>query len=92
MNHGVEEKVFLDLLLRKMRAVMMFRFVSGSAKRLAEDFPTEDMSLIEDLAKNATHTMTSKELAEFLRAYESVRVAAVPGLALELALLRISGK
>ncbi len=92
VEQGVEEKVFLDLLLRKMRAVMMFRFVAGSANRLAEDFPTEDMTLIEDLAKNATHTLTSKELAEFLRAYESVRVAKVPGLSLELVLLRISGK
>ena len=92
VERGVEEKVFLDLLLRKMRAVIMLRFVAGSAKRLAGDFADEDMALIEDLAKNATHTLTSKELTEFLRAYESVRVAWVPGLALELALLRISGK
>lgn len=92
MDHGVEEKVFLDLLLRKMRAVLMFRFVAGSAKRLAEDFPTEDMSLIEDLAKGAMQTLTSKELAEFLRSYDAVRVAVVPGLALELTLLRLAGK
>lgn len=92
VERGVEEKVMLDLLMRKMRAVIMFRFVTGSGKRLAEDFSTEDMVLIEDLAKNATHTITSKELAEFLRVYESVRVARVPGLSLELALLRISGK
>ena len=92
MEKGVEEKVFLDLLLRKMRAVMMWRFVAGARKGMAEDFPTEDMVLIEDLAKNAVQTLTSKELAEFLRAYESVRVAVVPGLALELALLRIAGK
>ncbi|MFZ2303661.1 MAG: DNA polymerase III subunit gamma/tau [Minisyncoccia bacterium] len=92
MEHGVEEKVFLDLLLRKMRAVMMFRFVANSRKDMAGDFPTEDMTLIEDLSKNAIQTLTSKELAEVLKAYESVRVAVVPGLALELALLRISGK
>lgn len=92
MDRGVEEKVFLDLLLRKMRAVMMFRFFASSAKRLAEDFSIEDVTLIEDLAKNGVHTLTSKELAEFLRAYESVRVAKVPGLSLELALLRIAGK
>lgn len=92
MEHGVEEKVFLDLLLRKTRAVLMFRFVSTSRKDMANDFPTEDYALIEDLAKNAIQTLTSKELAEVLKAYESARVAVVPGLALELALLRISGK
>ncbi|OHA79995.1 MAG: DNA polymerase III, subunit gamma and tau [Candidatus Yonathbacteria bacterium RIFCSPHIGHO2_01_FULL_44_41] len=92
IERGVEEKVFLDLLLRKMRAVMMFRFVASSRKEMIGDFPTEDMALIEDLAKSAIQTLTSKELAELLRAYESVRVAVVPGLALELALLRIAGK
>ena len=92
MERGVEEKIFLDLLLRKMRAVMMVRFVSGADKQLKADFPTEDVSLIEDLAKSAVQTLTSKELAEFLRAYEGVRVASVPGLSLELALLRIAGK
>ena len=88
----MEEKVFLDLLLRKMRAVMMFRFVANSRKEMSENFPAEDIALIEDLAKNAIQTLTSKELAEVLKAYESVRVAVVPGLALELTLLKISGK
>ncbi|MGB2580463.1 MAG: DNA polymerase III subunit gamma/tau [Minisyncoccia bacterium] len=92
MDRGVEEKVFLDLLLRKMRAVMMFRFVANSRKEMADDFSKDDMELIENFAKSALQTLTSKELAELLRAYESVRVAVVPGLALELALLRIAGK
>ena len=92
MEHGVEEKVFLDLLLRKMRALMMFRFVANSRKDMTNDFPVEDMALIEDLSKSSIQTLTSKELAEVLKAYESARVAVVPGLALELALLRISGK
>ncbi|MBI5398455.1 DNA polymerase III subunit gamma/tau [Candidatus Woesearchaeota archaeon] len=90
MDRGVEEKVFLDLLLRKMRAVMMFRFVIGSRKGMAEDFPAEDIALIEDLSKNAVQTLTSKELAEVLKAYESARVSVVPGLALELALFNIT--
>jgi len=92
VERGVEEKVFLDLLLRKMRAVMMFRFVANSRKEMANDFPAEDIALIEELSKNAIQTLTSRELVEVLKAYESVRVAVVPGLALELAILRISGK
>lgn len=92
IERGVEEKTFLDLVLRKMRAVMMMRFVPGVEKRLAEDFPAEDLALIQDLAKEAVQTLTSKELSVFLSAYESVRVAAVPGLSLELALFRIAGK
>ena len=75
-----------------MRAVMMFRFVANSRKEMANDFPAEDIALIEELSKNAIQTLTSRELAEVLKAYESVRVAVVPGLALELAILRISGK
>ncbi|HAS84601.1 MAG TPA: DNA polymerase III, subunit gamma and tau [Candidatus Yonathbacteria bacterium] len=92
VERGVEERVFLDLLLRKMRAVMMFRFVENSRKEMSENFPAEDIALIEDLAKNSIQTLTSKELAEVLKAYESVRVAVVPGLALEITLLRICGK
>lgn len=92
VERGVEEKIFLDLLLRKMRAVMMLRFVAGADKRLKADFPAEDMVVIEELAKSAIQTLTSKELAEFLRVYDDVRVASVQGLSLELALLRIAGK
>ncbi|MFA5997013.1 MAG: DNA polymerase III subunit gamma/tau [Candidatus Paceibacterota bacterium] len=91
-ERGVEEKVFLDLLLRKMRAVMMFRFVEASRREMVKDFPSEDIELIDELSKNATLSLTSKELAEVLKAYESARVAVVPGLALEIALLRIAGK
>jgi DNA polymerase-3 subunit gamma/tau len=92
MGRGVDEKTFLDLLLRKMRAIIMVRFVPGSHARLEEDYPTEDLALIDELAKDATQTLTSKELTVFLGAYDGVRVASVPGLSLELALLRIAGK
>lgn len=92
MDRGVEEKVFLDLILRKIRAVIMYRFVAGSRKDMDKDFSKEDMTFIEDLAKNAVQTLSSKELALLLSAYDSVRVATVPGLALELALLRVAGK
>ena len=92
VERGVEEKTFLDLLLRKMRAIIMARFVSASHARLEEDFSTEDLALIDELAKDAVQTLTSKELSVFLAAYDSVRVSSVPGLSLELALLRIANK
>lgn len=92
VGRGVEEKTFLDLLLRKMRAIIMARFVSGSQNELTLDFSEEDLTLIEELAKDAGQTITSKELSVFLATYDNVRVASVPGLSLELALLRIAGK
>lgn len=92
MKQGVDEKVFLSLLIRKVRAVMMFRFVTRARKEIEQNFPEEDVEIIEDLAKNATQTITSKELAELLLTYENLRVSVIPGLPLELALFRISGK
>lgn len=92
IEKGVNERIFLDLLIRKIRAVMMYRFVETSRKDMAHDFADEDMAIIEELAREATHTLTSRELSEFLAAYQYVRVSAVSGLALELAMLRIAGK
>ncbi len=90
IDKGAEEKIFLDLLLRKIRAIMMLRFVPDFSKNLTDNFPPEDIIFISDLAKTATQTLTSKELSEFLQAYQGIRVSAVPGLSLEIALLRIT--
>ncbi|KKU81310.1 MAG: polymerase III, subunit gamma and tau protein [Parcubacteria group bacterium GW2011_GWA1_47_8] len=82
-------KILLDLVVRKVRFVLLLRFAPGMRTQIREDVAEEDFALLEKLAKEATKTLASRELSELLSTYRDLRTAAVPSLPIELALMRI---
>ncbi|MEK7538452.1 MAG: DNA polymerase III subunit gamma/tau [Patescibacteria group bacterium] len=84
-------KVLLDLVLRKVRFVLLLRFAPAMKKHIQEDVAEEDFAFLERLAKEAVKTLASREVAELLSAYRDLHVATIPTLPLELALMRIVG-
>lgn len=85
-------KIFLDLVVRKVRFVLILRFAPGMKGEVQANSSEEDFVLLEKLAKEAGKTLASKELLALLGAYADLRTASVPTLPLELALLRIIGE
>ncbi len=85
-------KIFLDLVVRKVRFVLMLRFASTMHADVRANCSEQDFSFLEKLAKEAGKTLASKELMILLGAYADLRTAAIPTLPLELALLRIIGE
>jgi DNA polymerase-3 subunit gamma/tau len=84
-------KVLLDLVLRKMRFVLLLRFAPMMRAQIKEDVAEEDYAFLERLAKEAVKTLSSREIAELLDVYHNLRTAAISTLPLELALMRIVG-
>lgn len=85
-------KIFLDLVVRKVRFVLILRFAAAMKAEVRENSSEEDFVFLEKLAKEAVKTLASKELVALLGAYADLRTAAIPTLPLELALLRVIGE
>ena len=84
-------KMFLDLVVRKVRFVLLLRFATSMKNDIRANLSEEDFVFLEKLSKEATKTLASKELVALLGAYADLRTATIPTLPLELALLRIIG-
>lgn len=84
-------KLFLDLVVRKVRFMMLLRFAPSLKEDIKDNSSEEDFLFLEDLAKKGARTVTSKELIELLNIYNDLRFATIPSLPFELALFRIIG-
>ena len=88
---GVDMRIFAKLLLEKMRAVLLLRYVPSMREQFAADFSPDDMKLLEDHAVRSLSQINSKSLVAFLDAYTEIGKASVAQLPLELALLEVIG-
>ncbi len=85
-------KIFLDLVVRKVRFVLILRYAPVMIDEVKSNCSEEDFLLLKKLALEAGKTLASKELVALLSAYTDLRTATIPTLPLELALLRIVGE
>ena len=84
-------KIFLDLVVRKVRFVLLLRFAPTMKDEVRNNCSEQDLVLLEKIAKEAVKTLSSKELLVLLGTYTELRVSAIPTLPLELALMQIIG-
>lgn len=84
-------KIFLDLVVRKVRFVLILRFAPSMRIEVTNNCSEEDLKFLEKLAKDNIKTLNSKELISLLGAYAELHTATIQTLPLELALLRIIG-
>ncbi len=89
---NIDMKVFVKLILEKMRAILLLRFAEAHLlKPLAEEYTEEDLAFLKESAKNAGSKITSATLSRFLNAYSETSRATIPSLPLELAILDVVG-
>jgi DNA polymerase-3 subunit gamma/tau len=85
-------KLFLRLVLKKLRTVLLLRYAPEMKVSLSENFTEEEFSFLEGLANTKSVKINSKTLSEMLRALEEMRDSYIPELPIELALLRLFGQ
>ena len=88
---NVDMQVFLKLLLRDMRFVLLLRFAKDMKNFIQEELSEEDFASISELAKSAKN-INSKTLLRFLEAYSQTSYSTIPELPLELAVIETSEK
>jgi hypothetical protein len=85
-------KLYLKLILEKLRFILLLRYQKDMKAELTEELATSDLALIEKMANDASHSISSTTLVEMINAYEQTGRSYIPELPLELALMRLMGK
>lgn len=87
--NDVDTLVFLKMVLRKMRAVLLLKYAKNTEDSIKEEYSEEDLTFLKELSLKKESNLNSKTLLELLNAYDMVARANIPELPLELALIKI---
>ena len=91
-SQNIDMKIYMKLILEKMRYILLLRYQKSIKEELAGELSAEDLKLLEKIADDAEHTISSATLAEMLGVYDQIGRSYIPELPLELALIRLLGK
>lgn len=89
-NQNIEMKVYLKMILQRVRAILLLRLVPKIAEDFAGHYSSQEWEFLRDLSAK-DRKINASVLTELLRAYDDIGYSAVPSIALELALIRIIG-
>lgn len=84
---NIDMKVFLELVLAKVRAIILMRISDSRKKQFADIFSDEDMKFLGGIVDDKSLKINSEILLELLKAHDLLGQSAVPQLPLELVLV-----
>ncbi|MBI3572062.1 DNA polymerase III subunit gamma/tau [Candidatus Kaiserbacteria bacterium] len=92
-NSGADMRLFLELTLEALRAVLLIRYAPDLRASLEQELGADEFTALEKFAKGsglpAQAGITHATLLAFLEASERIRYAPIPTLPLELAVLEL---
>lgn len=92
LSANVDAKVFLKLVLQKLRFVLLLRYAKEMEREISEEVSSDDLAFLKKLADGKsvpTDGISSALLSELLDAYDAVGRAYIPALPIELALIKL---
>jgi len=90
-EQNIDPRVFLKLLLRKFRFVLLLRHAPRLKDLIKAEVSAEDFAFLSELAAKRESKLNEQTLLALLEAYEQSGRSYVPELPLELALMKILG-
>lgn len=84
-------KIFLELVLSKLRVILLLRLAPEMKEMLKEEYTEEDFTYLLKMAKENKSKIGTAIIPELLQASEKMKNASIPSLPIELALVRIFG-
>jgi len=92
VEKNLDTKVFLKLVLQKMRFALLLRLKAGMEEEIKKESSPEDFKFLEELAVSKESNINSASLLELLTVYEDIQHSYIPQLPLELALAKLAKK
>lgn len=90
---GADMKLFLELVLEALRAVLLIRYAPDLHEELKAELGSDEFSALEKFAQSNERPprsfITHATMLAFLNAAERIRYASIPALPLELAVLEL---
>src|SRR3989338_4348203 len=90
VENNVDMKVFVRLILNKLRAILLIRFSKDMAKQIEGELSEEDFKFIQELADNKEANINSETIKEMLEVGEKVGKSFIKQLPLELCLIKLT--
>lgn len=87
---GVDMKLFMKLVLERVRAVILSRYAKEDAKQLLGQYTEDDQKELEAFSGDAKGGLNSKSLLRLLEAADQMRTSYLPQLPLELAVIDLT--
>ncbi len=92
MEENLDLLVLQQLLLHRVRVVLLLKVAPQMQESLKEQFSAEDFKFLQEMASNKESKITSKVLLALLDAYVDTKNAYIKHLPLELALVKLFGE
>lgn len=89
VENNVEIKLFVKLILYKLRAVLLMRFSKDIKEHIRGEFSEEDFKFIEELAEEKDINISSRTIKEMLDVSDMVGKAYIQQLPLEMVLVKL---
>jgi DNA polymerase III subunit gamma/tau len=86
-ENGVNMTLFGEMVLERLRAVLMLRFVPTKSEDIKKDFGDE-FSVIENMSQNKEYKLDSQKMIDVIEAVELSKRSSISELPLELLLIR----
>jgi len=88
---NIDMKVFMKMVLHKMRLVLLLKFAKDMEKQISEEVSEKDFAFLKEISAMPDCAISSSALSEFLLASDQVGKSFIPELPIELSVLRILG-
>jgi DNA polymerase-3 subunit gamma/tau len=88
-GQNIDMKMYLKLVLKKLRVVLLLKFAENMAKEFMEDMAEDDKKFLISFAGKHGANVSSTTLVTLLEAYSQIDYAFIPELPLELALVKL---
>ena len=89
---NIDMKIFLKMLLRDLRLVMLLKFAPEMEKEILSEVSDEEAKVFKDLKSHKNIAILPQALKELLTASGEIGHSIIPELPLELALIRLLGQ
>ena len=87
---GIDMHVFLTLILEYVRSILLLRYSKEIRPELEEQYGSEEVEKMDSFAKEKT--LHSQTLVALLQAHREMKLAPIPALPLELAVIDLIGQ
>ncbi|MCC7004722.1 DNA polymerase III subunit gamma/tau [Candidatus Nomurabacteria bacterium] len=88
VQNGVDMKVFLKMILQKLRLTLLLKFAPAGEKNIKEELTTEDFEFLKKIASEKGSQISSATLLEFINAELLAGSSSIPELPIELAIMK----
>jgi DNA polymerase-3 subunit gamma/tau len=89
-DNNIDMKVFLKLVLRKLRFVLLLKYAPNMEGVIKNELSEADHLFLKELSKKPNLGITSTTLLEFLNVHDWVDHTSIPELPIELALIKLA--